>query len=85
MCYVGVDLHTSSLTACYRTKQGKERIRTFAIDRIDSKWRLPSVLTERLSPPRQVWLATSHANMPLVRDILAKPTADLSRSNTAYF
>ncbi len=35
MSYVGVDLHTNSLTACYRTKQGKERIRTFAINRID--------------------------------------------------
>ena len=31
MSYVGVDLHTNSLTACYRTKQGKERIRTFPI------------------------------------------------------
>lgn len=35
MSYIGVDLHTNSLTACYRTKQGKERIRTFAINRID--------------------------------------------------
>jgi transposase len=34
MSYIGVDLHTNSLTACYRTKQGKERIRTFAIRRI---------------------------------------------------
>ena len=34
MSYIGVDLHTNSLTACYRTKQGKERIRTFAMRRI---------------------------------------------------
>ena len=34
MSYIGVDLHTNSLTACYRTKQGKERIRTFALRRI---------------------------------------------------
>jgi len=35
MSYVGVDLHTNSLTACYRTKQGKERTRTFALSRIN--------------------------------------------------
>ena len=35
MSYIGVDLHTNSLTACYRTKQGKERIRTFALRRLD--------------------------------------------------
>ena len=34
MSYVGVDLHTNSLTACYRTKQGKERTQTFNILRI---------------------------------------------------
>ena len=34
MSYIGVDLHTNSLTACYRTKQDKERIRTFAINHI---------------------------------------------------
>lgn len=34
MSYIGVDLHSNSLTACYRTKQGKERIRTFALRRI---------------------------------------------------
>ncbi|MCP4713381.1 MAG: IS110 family transposase [Planctomycetes bacterium] len=34
MSYIGVDLHTNSMTACYRTKQGKERIRTFALSRI---------------------------------------------------
>lgn len=34
MSYIGVDLHTNSLTACYRTKQGKERIRTFALRRM---------------------------------------------------
>jgi len=34
MSYIGVDLHTNSLTACYRTKQSKERIRTFAISHI---------------------------------------------------
>ena len=35
MSYIGVDLHTNSLTVCYRTKQSKERIRTFAISHID--------------------------------------------------
>lgn len=34
MSYIGVDLHTNSLTACYRTKQGKERIRTLALSRL---------------------------------------------------
>ena len=34
MSYIGVDLHTNSLTVCYRTKQGKERIRTFAMRRM---------------------------------------------------
>lgn len=34
MSYIGVDLHTNSLTACYRTKQGKERISTFTISHI---------------------------------------------------
>jgi len=34
MSYIGVDLHTNSMTVCYRTKQGKERIRTFAMRRI---------------------------------------------------
>ena len=36
MSYLGVDLHTNSFTVCYRTKQGKERIRTYAIDKIDT-------------------------------------------------
>ncbi len=36
MSYLGVDLHTNSLTVCYRTKQGKERIATYAIDRMDA-------------------------------------------------
>jgi len=31
MSYIGVDLHTNSFTVCYRTRQGKERIRTFMI------------------------------------------------------
>jgi transposase len=35
MSYIGVDLHTNSLTACYRTKQGKERTRTFALSCLD--------------------------------------------------
>jgi transposase len=34
MSYIGVDLHSNSLTACYRTKQGKERLRTFALSRM---------------------------------------------------
>ena len=34
MSYIGVDLHTNSLTACYRTKQGKQRLATFALARI---------------------------------------------------
>ena len=36
MSYLGVDLHTNSFTVCYRTKQGKERMGTYAIDRMDS-------------------------------------------------
>ena len=36
MSYLGVDLHTNSFTVCYRTKQGKERIGTYAINRIDA-------------------------------------------------
>ena len=35
MSYLGVDLHTNSFTVCYRTKQGKERFGTYAIDRMD--------------------------------------------------
>ena len=34
MSDIGVDLHTNSLTVCYRTKQGKQRLATFALDRI---------------------------------------------------
>lgn len=34
MSYIGVDLHTNSLTVCYRTQQGKERMRTFALRRV---------------------------------------------------
>ena len=35
MSYLGVDLHTNSFTVCHRTKQGKQRIATYAIDRMD--------------------------------------------------
>lgn len=35
MSYIGVDLHTNSLTACYRTQQGKQRIRMFALEDIE--------------------------------------------------
>lgn len=35
MSYLGVDLHTNSFTVCYRTGQGKQRIATFDIRRID--------------------------------------------------
>jgi len=31
MSYLGVDLHSNSLTVCYRTEQGKERLQTFAL------------------------------------------------------
>ena len=36
MSYLGVDLHTNSFTVCYRTKQGKERIGTYAIHKMDA-------------------------------------------------
>lgn len=36
MSYLGVDLHTNSFTVCYRTQQGKERIGTYAINRLDA-------------------------------------------------
>ena len=36
MSYLGVDLHTNSFTVCYRTCQGKQRIGTFDIRKIDS-------------------------------------------------
>lgn len=32
MSYLGVDLHTNSFTVCYRTKQGKQRIASYATD-----------------------------------------------------
>lgn len=35
MSYLGVDLHTNSFTVCHRTRQGKQRIGTYAIDRMD--------------------------------------------------
>ena len=35
MSYLGVDLHTNSFTVCHRTRQGKQRIATYAIDRMD--------------------------------------------------
>lgn len=31
MSFIGVDLHTNSFTICYRSQQGKERLRTFAM------------------------------------------------------
>lgn len=36
MSYLGVDLHTNSFTVCCRTRQGKERIGTYAINRMDA-------------------------------------------------
>jgi transposase len=36
MSYLGVDLHTNSFTVCYQNSQGKQRIMTFDIRRIDS-------------------------------------------------
>lgn len=36
MSYLGVDLHTNSFTVCYRTKQAKERIATYAINKMDA-------------------------------------------------
>jgi len=36
MSDLGIDLHTNSLTVCYRTRQGKERIRTFALEDLDA-------------------------------------------------
>lgn len=36
MSDLGIDLHTNSLTVCYRTRQGKERIRTFALKELDA-------------------------------------------------
>jgi transposase len=36
MSYLGVDLHTNSFTVCCRTKQGKERIGTYAMNRLDA-------------------------------------------------
>lgn len=36
MSYLGVDLHTNSFTVCYRTRQGKEQLRTFALRDLDA-------------------------------------------------
>jgi len=36
MSYLGIDLHTNSLTVCYRTQQGKERLCTFALKDLDA-------------------------------------------------
>ena len=36
MSYLGVDLHTNSFTVCYRTAQGKQRIASYAIDRMEA-------------------------------------------------
>ena len=35
MSYLGVDLHTNSFTVCYRTRQGKQRIASYAMDHMD--------------------------------------------------
>ena len=35
MSYLGVDLHTNSFTVCYRSCQGRQRIETFDIRRMD--------------------------------------------------
>jgi transposase len=35
MSYLGIDLHSNSLTVCYRTKQGKERMQTFGLRNLD--------------------------------------------------
>lgn len=48
MSYLGVDLHTNSFTVCYRTAQGKQRIRTFDIRRIDS-FRKTLRMTDRIA------------------------------------
>jgi len=36
MSYLGVDLHTNSFTVCYQNSNGKQRIATFEIRKIDS-------------------------------------------------
>ncbi len=36
MSYLGVDLHTNSFTVCYQNSNGKQRIGTFEIRKIDS-------------------------------------------------
>lgn len=36
MSYLGVDLHTNSFTVCYRTKQGRQRIATYAIRQMEA-------------------------------------------------
>ena len=36
MSYLGIDLHTNRFTVCYRTQQGKERLRTFALREVDA-------------------------------------------------
>ena len=35
MRYVGIDLHTTQLTVCYREESGSERIEVFKIDLVD--------------------------------------------------
>ncbi|MBN2212279.1 MAG: IS110 family transposase [Sedimentisphaerales bacterium] len=35
MSYLGIDLHTNSLTVCYRTQRGQERLRTFDLNDLD--------------------------------------------------
>jgi len=36
MSYLGIDLHSNSLTVCYRTQQGTEGIKTFALRDLDA-------------------------------------------------
>jgi len=36
MSDLGIDLHTNSLTVCYRTRQGKEKVCTFALKDLDA-------------------------------------------------
>ena len=35
MSSIGVDLHTNSFTACYRLRNGQERIKTYSLSRLD--------------------------------------------------
>src|SRR5215210_922767 len=35
MRFIGVDLHSNQITVCYLTKQGKERLSTFALSKLE--------------------------------------------------